>query len=246
MYRSLKNSLSSILRERTTSPFYGTVIVSWLIWNWKIIYLTFFISESEIDGDKISYISENYSNIHHLITYPLISTLIILTIIPFISNGAFWLNLNFEKWKRDKNNEIDKKQLLTLEQSIELREQLINQEVRFEKLLNNKSNEITQLKGIIEEYSTDFSSTKTPINKESNQSIDFDEISRKIKNIDKNLVGYQRILQLIQSGYGITDRSDVPTKLITLLEVYDIISTSGGGNYNLTKNGKQLTKKLII
>ena len=34
----VKKSLNSIINERISSPFYGTLILSWLIWNWK--YLT--------------------------------------------------------------------------------------------------------------------------------------------------------------------------------------------------------------
>jgi len=135
MIDNIKKSLGAILYERTSSPLYGALIVSWFIWNWKIFYLTFFISEDKIKIDKISYISENLNDINNLIIYPLVSTLILLTVISFVSNGAFWLNLKFENWKKDKKNIEEKKQLLTLEQSIEIREQLLNQENRFTKLL---------------------------------------------------------------------------------------------------------------
>jgi uncharacterized membrane protein YraQ (UPF0718 family) len=145
MLDDIKKSLSSIIYERTTSPFYGTLIISWIIWNWRIVYLTFFISEETLNVDKITYITENFSNINLLIYYPIISSVVILTIIPFISNGAFWLNLKFEKWKKEQKNQIERKQLLTLEQSIEIREQLVLQESRFDKLLNDKVSEINNL-----------------------------------------------------------------------------------------------------
>ena len=88
MIDELKKSLSAILYERTTSPFYGTLLISWLIWNWKIVYLTVFISESSINTDKINYIVSNFNDIHCLLIYPLISTIVLLTVVPFISNGA--------------------------------------------------------------------------------------------------------------------------------------------------------------
>lgn len=31
------NSVNKILNERLTNPFYGTLVVSWLIINWKIV-----------------------------------------------------------------------------------------------------------------------------------------------------------------------------------------------------------------
>lgn len=152
MIEELKKSLSAILYERTTSPFYGTLLISWLIWNWKIVYLTVFISESKINTDKINYITNNFNDVHCLLIYPLISTVILLTVVPFISNGAYWLSLKFNKWKKDQKNIVEMKQLLTLEQSIKLREQISEQEKRFERLLENKNQEIDQLKVFIESF----------------------------------------------------------------------------------------------
>jgi hypothetical protein len=241
MISNLKKSLSTILHERTSSPFYGTLIVTWIIWNWKTVYLTLFISEDKIDVDKITYITQKLSGIDNLVIYPLISTAVILTLIPFVSNGAYWLNLKFDKWKLDKKNEIEKKQLLTLEQSIEIREQLISQESRFEKLLENKNNEIIQLKSIIEDSEPGENNIQTNIESYD----DLDEISEKIKKIDSNFSIFQKILEFMRSGYKITDRSDIPSRLVTILEINDIIKSKGGGGYTLTEKGKELTKKII-
>ena len=85
MFDELKKSISALLYERTTSPLFGTLVVSWSVWNWKIIYLTFFISEKELIGkNKIEYIIENYNDNFNLYWFPLISTTILITLIPFI------------------------------------------------------------------------------------------------------------------------------------------------------------------
>jgi len=245
MIDNIKKSLGAILYERTSSPLYGALIVSWLIWNWKIFYLTFFISEDKIKIDKISYISENLNDINNLIIYPLVSTLILLTVISFVSNGAFWLNLKFENWKKDKKNIEEKKQLLTLEQSIEIREQLLNQENRFTKLLEDKNDEINQLASIIEEAkASSFESNKFPKGN-AKKSFDFEQLSKKIKALDKNLSAYQKILSFMQSGYKISDRSDIPSKLITVMEINDIIESKGNGRYSITEKGKDVSRKLL-
>lgn len=145
MLSDLRKSINAILFERVTSPFFGTLLISWIVWNWKIIYLTFFISESKIDGNKIDYIIENYSDIHLLITFPLISTLVLITLIPFVSNGAYWLYLKFNRWKIDKKNEVEKKQLLSFEKSLAIRKELKDKEIEFEKLLSDKEEEIELL-----------------------------------------------------------------------------------------------------
>ncbi|QQR76340.1 hypothetical protein IPJ63_02435 [Candidatus Nomurabacteria bacterium] len=41
-------SFDLAIKERITSPFYGYFIVSWLMVNWKIIYIAFFINQEEI------------------------------------------------------------------------------------------------------------------------------------------------------------------------------------------------------
>jgi len=152
MLDEIRKSINSTLYERVSSPLYGAAIVSWLIWNWEIVYLTLFIDESGIAGTKIDYILANYSSIHSLLTYPAISTLMLLTVIPFISNGAYYLNLIFRKWRIDKKNEVENKQLLSIEKSIELRTEIRSQEEKFEKLLDGKNEEIRILTQEVEAY----------------------------------------------------------------------------------------------
>ncbi|MBN1971553.1 MAG: hypothetical protein JW870_19470 [Candidatus Delongbacteria bacterium] len=245
MIDELKKSLSAILYERTTSPFYGTLLISWLIWNWKIVYLTVFISESSINTDKINYIISNFNDIHCLLIYPLISTIVLLTVVPFISNGAYWLSLKFNKWKKDKKIAIEMKQLLTLEQSMELREQIAEQEERFEKLLENRNQEIKQLKVIIENLSNvtqpgSGSSTKSKI-----EQSELNVLLEKFENNPKERILYEKIIQYIQSGYSLSDSNGIDSKLVAFLESYDIIENKGSGKFTLTEKGKSFNRLIM-
>ncbi|MEP7170976.1 MAG: hypothetical protein ABI855_16530 [Bacteroidota bacterium] len=104
------------------------------------------MDENKLTMNKVDYISTNYSDIHVLMTYPLLSSVLLLTIIPFLSNGAYWLSLLFQQWRSVKKNEIEGKQLLTLEQSIALRKEMRSMEIDFEKLVEKKGSEIESLK----------------------------------------------------------------------------------------------------
>lgn len=241
----IKKSISAILYERTTSPLFGTLILSWIIWNWKILYLTFFISDNKIEGTKIDYIMAHFSDKEHILIFPLISTVLLLTIIPFISNGAFWLSLTFEKWKVDKKNIIDRKQLLTMEQSIELREEISKQEERFAKLVETKNKEITQLNNVIEEFNINKSPdkikntiTETEIKNNQNPT-ELEEFALRIKTNDKELKEYENVINYIQKGYSPVDKSDVSSRLITLLESYNIIERKPNSAYAITNDGKK-------
>ncbi len=246
MIDDIKKSFNSILYERTTSPFFGTLILSWSLWNWRIIYLTIFISEDIIEGNKIDFILANYSEIHYLTTYPLLSSLLLLTIIPFFSNGAYWLSLKFNKWKKDQKNIVDMKQLLTIEQSIDLREQISKQEERFEKLLENKNNEIKQLNLVIDDYkkSRTQPKTKTTETPEINQK-ELRDLALKIKTNPKQSQEYEVLTRYIQGGYKVTGTDKISTNFIASLESHDIIANKGAGTYQYTEKGK-LFQRLMI
>jgi hypothetical protein len=246
MIDDIKKSVNSILYERTHSPFFGTLICSWGLWNWKIVYLTFFVSEKKIATDKIEYISTKLLDIHRLTTYPLISTIILLTVVPFITNGAYWLSLQFTKWRKDQKIKIDKQQLLTLEQSMELREQVLEQEIRFDKLLKNKNLEIDQLKIQIAKDLTPIEGNKkvkTEPEKDS-EATELKALSERIKNNPTELLAYETTLVYIQGGHGMTSVPQIGTKFINLLESYGIIQSKGNGIYQFTPTGKRFNKMM--
>lgn len=233
--QDIKNSISSILYERTTSPFYGTLIISWIIWNWKIIYLTFFVSENKITKNKIDYIVENYGGIDHLLTYPLISTAILITLIPFLANGTYWISLSFANWRLTQKNLIEKKQMLTVEQSIELREQILKQEERFSKLVDDKNLEIEQLNKIISNHDSTVTETKDINNEE------LKKLAERFKNNTSEMETLNNIIRAIQSNYRQSD-NDETRKILSILESYLVIDKSNSALYKFTTKGKKFLR----
>lgn len=245
MISELRKSVNSILFERVTSPFYGTLIASWVIWNWKIIYLTFFISEEILKKNKIDYIISNYNDIHHVLTFPLLSTFVLLTLIPFISNGAFWLQLKFNKWKIDKKNEIENKQLLTLEQAIAIRKELREKEKEFEDLLGQKEKAIESFKIEINELENRLKSEeKTDIktNNSSSNSNQFD-----YESLKQNSKAFEVFENVVRS---IKDKQNFPPTIDNKLKEYFIVNEivkeistiSGPDYYELTNKGNNMYK----
>jgi len=240
MLSDLRKSINAILFERVTSPLFGTLTISWIVWNWKIIYLTFFISESKVKGNKIDYIIENYSDIHLLVTYPLISTLVLITLIPFLSNGAFWLYLKFNRWKIDKKNEVEKKQLLSFEKSLAIRKELKDKEIEFEKLLSDKEEEIELLNIEIKELQKKPQETENPFN----QQIDQNKITFEYEELKKNKKAFRFFDQI---GKSITSQvylpKSIPEEVINYYLINDLITRDSSGSHDFTSNGKKLYKK---
>jgi hypothetical protein len=244
MIDDLKKSFDQIIYERTTSPFYGSFIISWSLWNWKIIYLTFFVSQEKIDLNKIDYIVNNFSNIGNIFIFPLLSSIFIITIVPFMTNGAYWLSLKFNKWRVDQKNIVDNKQLLSIEQSIELREQISKQEERFAKLVEDKNLEIKQLNLQIQEYQKKELTVnlEEPLDNASNNTPPPDELSLfadRVKNKPEELQQYERTIFSIQKGYSPAESSDVSPKFLALLESYDIVNRQPNSLYTVTEIGKK-------
>ncbi len=146
MFAEIKKSINATLHERLTSPLFGSFILSWLIWNWKIIYLTFFIDSKLLNHTKICIIENQYSDLDYLIFYPLLSTILLITIIPFISVGAFWVTSKFNSMKLKIKQENDNKQLLNIEQSLTIREEINNLKEKHQVIFNEKDSEINKLK----------------------------------------------------------------------------------------------------
>ena len=238
MQSEIKKSINSILFERVTSPLYGTLIISWLIWNWKIIYLTLFVDSEEIEGTRIDFILNNYSEKNHLLTYPLISTLLLITIFPFISNGAYWVNLKFKKWKIDQKNSIEEKQLLTLEQSISIRKELKEKENDFQEMISKKDLEITILK---KELETQNVSEKTQIKSPIENEIDSLDYSN-FKQNDYVFKHFYKIAHQIRKSYKIP--ANIPEDVLEYYLINNIIDISSG-NYYLNSKGNKFYKKYV-
>lgn len=139
-----RKSINSVLYERTTSPLYGTFILSWLVCNWKIVFATFTENFFTLGKSRISYIEE-IADWQHVFWFPFLSSIVLILIVPFAANGAYWTSLEFKKWRNNKKNKVEGKILLSVEQSIELRSEILSQEEKFNELLKVKDEEIEKL-----------------------------------------------------------------------------------------------------
>lgn len=150
----VRKSIDKIIHERLTSPFWGTLLVSWLFWNWRVPYVSLFVSEKALGTTRIDYIINNCTNIWKLVYNPLISTAIILFLFPFLSELIYRVTLWFAKRKRDMKKKFEKKELLSVEQSLALYDQMDKQEQKYNTRLNQKDNEIELLKTRVEELTS--------------------------------------------------------------------------------------------
>lgn len=255
MISELRKSFGAVLYERASSPLYGAFLISWLLWNWKVPYVTFFVKASEIDATKIEWLITNCSDISALLVYPLVSTIFLLTVVPFIANGFYWLHVKFNKWKVDQRNQIEMKSLLTLEQSMSLREEIVNTEKNLESVLEGKDIEISQLKAQINELTSVRKETvpanevSVPIDSISMAGPGIDDVSRiadKIDSSEELRSTFIESVEYIQGGYsGLIESEKVSSNALAYLEVNHLIVSKGNGKFELSDLGRDVLKEVL-
>lgn len=189
-------SLKETILDRFSSPLYGTFISSWLLWNWKIPYVTFFVSEEKLLSlhlglSKIDYISNHLSSNYctFSLILPAVSTYVFIYLLPILKNKVLEKKLEFEKKEREIRIKIEDSMLLTKEESdkIKLEKVLLYNEY----LLNieKKDNEINRITSDYQVLTSEFNKLKQICDeKDSEIQAHLNEISRldSISMVDKN------------------------------------------------------------
>lgn len=100
-------SITEWIKERTTSPLYGTFIFSVILWNWKFFYILFWQSEDKLLLPRIEYVQQNIlacqSIWYHLLFFlflPIVSTLVILLWLPILNNFFHKIYIDFYYQKK--------------------------------------------------------------------------------------------------------------------------------------------------
>lgn len=148
-------SIKAQLYDRTTSPLSGAFIISWLIWNYKILFVLF--SSYDVH-EKFDYISTFlYPSISNCITigfvYPLLTTAFFIFAYPYPSKFVYWFSRNRQKELKLLRQTIEDETPLTLKESRDIRRNALQLEFEFGNELARKDNEISKLKEEIESLS---------------------------------------------------------------------------------------------
>lgn len=237
MIDELKKSVSSTLYERTTSPFYGTFVLSWLIWNWKLPYVTLFIDADDLSSNKIDYITDEL-NLCYALILPLASTLVFIGLMPFITNEAYRITLRFQKKRKEYKQKIENEQLLSKEESFAIRQEILNAEQKFDDLLKSKNNEIEQLKGIIQNNNSPKTENSASEEKE------FTQMINNILTSPPTIEDYRALIKWIQQGYTMGSPDAPNQDIVSYLESAGIISKNDKAIYNFTTKGERFKNRI--
>lgn len=138
------------LFERATNPIISTFFVSWIIFNWRVVFV--FFSSSEGYHQKISFINNLVnSNTPSVFLYPAMLTVFVIFILPiptqYVVKHIAESNTELVNIKRA----AQRKQLLSEEKSAELYNQFDTISNQFSERIAQKNKEIASLTASVEQ-----------------------------------------------------------------------------------------------
>lgn len=118
--KELVDSIFKTFRERLTNPFFGSFVISWILWNWKFVLV--FISDDYETLYKIGVLIDKYSDIKLMLFAPLATSLLYIL---FADHFYLWIeknqkNIKIQRYKE--KSDLLKERTSALEEGVEATE----------------------------------------------------------------------------------------------------------------------------
>lgn len=138
----VSNSIKASVTDKTTHPLLGSFIISWLFFNWQAIYFLLF---AELDNIyKLKAISENYSDIYRNLVLPLLSSLVLVFLLPLFTAAYIRFIARTKEFQIRSLPELFEHHSLTLEESNSLRNYYESEFKNLKNELDSATKEVTR------------------------------------------------------------------------------------------------------
>ena len=145
MINEFQRSIRRVLNERIVSPLLGSLSLSWIAWNWQILYFLLSDDPKFRPIEKIEFVTHNLNNFSYLVTLPIVSALSFTLAYPFLSILVTFLWEFAVSLRKRLLESIRRGELLTIEESLALRSEINAMEDRIKATLASKDTEIRRL-----------------------------------------------------------------------------------------------------
>lgn len=148
IFESCKKNIS----DKLINPFYGAFIISWLIWNWRVWYITFFIDSALLVERKsilkIDYINSLYVwndwwnfvySICHLLLLPLLSSYLAVFWFPKMTCFFYEKSLETENFNKITKAKKDKDLLKAMGEKLNVEMDVLGKEKAIKAARSEKS-----------------------------------------------------------------------------------------------------------
>jgi len=239
MLEDIKKSFTSAFDKRARSPLYGTLILSWCLWNWKAIYYVIVVPYSVEYDDRIYELTHNLSNWLTLWAGPILSTVFILGFVELLSNQVYRLSMYYRKQRIEIKQKYEGMELLDIEQSYQLKEENKKAKESLAKVTNDKDKIITELNSKIVESKHLLEQTINASTDKYNTDLAVHKDYAALAYTD-NIMTFQTIAVDINTfGAGRAAPSDI--EKFVKMGLIKQVESRAVGLYDLTGRGRNLT-----
>ena len=250
MMEDVSKSIKANLYEKASSPLAGAFSLSWFIWNYKLI-LTIFSGlklKEKIEYIEIILYPDFITTITVGFGYPLLSAVLLILIYPHPAKWIYEYWHTRQKELKEIKQKIEDDTPLTIEESRQLRRELLRLESDYDEEISKKNLEVDRLKEIIDRYENKSSLPVLPSQRKDVQ-------APPPKKSDSIITDEQKeLLEVIVKGGGYVEHSYFYNEvnfdrvkaeyLIEDLEAnkyvrYEFIAAKGGHIISLTTKGKK-------
>jgi len=250
MIKDIILSFKENLKQKSTNPFFGTLIIVWIIHNWEFIYNVFNFEKEKTLSEKIEYLRlflEPTPFIKNLAICILITFLVLIVTFILLNLSRLIKNVSEKKvtpWVykiSDKNSVVLKSDYDIIKTERDFLSQKLEEE-RDSKL--KLRTEITKLEERLGE-SIEGDDSKTEFNYES----EADHIINEIKQNEKNLNAFNSFIDKINNDEYI--EYPVFKNLLNFLLRYDVLKLKQKGasadyrKYTFTSFGNQIKNEFL-
>ncbi|CAK1773821.1 hypothetical protein [Vibrio crassostreae] len=208
MFTEAMTSIKAYLYERAVSPLLGSFIVSWCFWNYRFFFLAvsdFKYTEKMAEIDKFYQIKETHnlfwlvdwtvSNFWALgVAFPFITSMLYLFAFTYPAEWVYRFSLNRQKIMGDLKKEKQENELLTLEQSKSIRNQLAETEKQFDEQIERKDRaieardrQIEELQELVNEKSKDKQGQENDSDKSQQELLDtIKGLQKKVEDLEND------------------------------------------------------------
>lgn len=183
------------LKDRASSPFFSSFLLSWLIFNWRILLVLFFYSQNDLRNQGyssyINFIEKNTTVTSNVIS-PTIAAFLYTFIYPIFRNVVITFNSWVKSWGSRWSISVGKGAKISVEKYIRLRETYEERTMILEKVIADES----ETRAKYEEIKNELELNKVEKNKLDSEVRKWDEATQvnqlngfwELKYISKNTV----------------------------------------------------------
>lgn len=194
----ISDSLKAGLYDRGKSPFYGSFIISWLGWNWRLVFSLFGDGKQDFAA-RITIINEHYVCWLNNLIFPLGTAILIFVLGNFLTSFFLRIKYLFSNYRRKKIQKLD---LLDEIQTEKLWGKIEKKEIEINRMLTDKIAEIESYKSINQELTAKISIIEkeqielkqNSLNQDKNSEVLVTKLNEKlvsISNLQKEIKDYK-------------------------------------------------------